>query len=325
MTYSSPLQLKAIRGFQLGGYLKEIRGGTSAANPQTVRGFELGGGNNIGHCMVGQMYVQHFQQSMPFSPRPIYFWHGDGMTGSTWELTPDNRPGWHDYFMRQGYDTLLSDAVERGRSGWPPTSGTLANTPDVRTLEHAWDRFRLGARDAQGNWVAHELQQFPTECIQHFGRQFVPRWTTHRDHAILAYTDLLRQVGPGVVIAHGEGARLAQTVTQMMPQHVLALVLIEPTGGASLEFAQAAAIRDTPVCVIWGDHFDRSPLWQEHRASFDQWRQIVHSVGGEIDVIDLPALNILGNSHFPMMDKNNIQVATLVHAWIQRQLPVFAP
>lgn len=324
MTYPSPLQLKAIHGFHVGGHLKEIRDRPST-RLETVPGLEARESNPNGHCMIGQMYVQHFQQATSCSPWPIYFWHGGGMTGSTWELTPDRRPGWHDYFMRQGYDTLLSDAVERGRSGWPPTNGTLADAPETRTLEQAWDLFRFGARDAQGNWRAHELQQFPTEHMQHFGRQFVPRWIAHRDLAVQAYTDLLRQVGPGVVIAHSEGARLAQTVAQMMPRHVRALVLIEPAGGVTPELTLAAAMRGIPICVVWGDFFYHSGLWQQYRARFDLWRQAVHSAGGNIDVIDLPALNILGNSHFPMMDKNNIQVAELVHAWIQRQLPLLAP
>ena len=36
-----------------------------------------------------------------------------------------------------------------------------------------------------------------------------------------------------------------------------------------------------------------------------------------LDIIDLPALGIRGNSHFPMMDDNSDTVAALVQEWIE--------
>jgi hypothetical protein len=41
-------------------------------------------------------------------------WHGGGLTGVTYETTPDGREGWLNLFVRKGWDVYVSDAVERG-------------------------------------------------------------------------------------------------------------------------------------------------------------------------------------------------------------------
>jgi len=49
---------------------------------------------NDGAHMVGQMYAQHFRLAQPRYPIPIALWHGGGLTGASWETTPDGRAGW---------------------------------------------------------------------------------------------------------------------------------------------------------------------------------------------------------------------------------------
>ena len=44
-----------------------------------------------------QMYVQYTELAEPVCPYPILMWHGGGLTGVTWETTPDGR---------EGFDTL---------------------------------------------------------------------------------------------------------------------------------------------------------------------------------------------------------------------------
>ena len=40
------------------------------------------------------------------------------------------------------------------------------------------------------------------------------------------------------------------------------------------------------------------------------------TAGGSVDIIDLPKIGIRGNSHFPMMDHNNREVADLIQRWL---------
>ena len=48
------------------------------------------------------------------------------------------------------------------------------------------------------------------------------------------------------------------------------------------------------------------------------WRALaaVRAAGGSVDVVDLPAAGIRGNSHMIMMDRNSDEVAALVQDWL---------
>jgi hypothetical protein len=47
-----------------------------------------------------------------------------------------------------------------------------------------------------------------------------------------------------------------------------------------------------------------------------KFAQQVTAAGGSVDIIDLPKIGIRGNSHFPMMDHNNREVADLIQRWL---------
>src|SRR5262249_29175779 len=68
--------------------------------------------------MVEQMYVQYFLPRHRKGKLPLLMWHGGGLTGVTYETTPDGREGWLTLFVRKGWDVYVSDAVERGRAGF---------------------------------------------------------------------------------------------------------------------------------------------------------------------------------------------------------------
>jgi hypothetical protein len=62
-----------------------------------------------------------------------------------WENTPDGRPGWQMFFLRAGFDTYVSDAVERGRASWAPYPQVYSEPPYFRTAKEAWEEtFRFG-------------------------------------------------------------------------------------------------------------------------------------------------------------------------------------
>ena len=74
-----------------------------------------------GKYQVEQMYVQYFLPQNRKGKLPLLLWHGGGLTGVTYETKPDGGDGWLTYFIRKGWDIYISDAVERGRSGWTNT------------------------------------------------------------------------------------------------------------------------------------------------------------------------------------------------------------
>ena len=50
-----------------------------------------------------------------------------------------------------------------------------------------------------------------------------------------------------------------------------------------------------------------------------QWAEVVNKHGGKVEVIELPKVGIKGNTHFPMSDTNNAQVAEHLAEWLKEK------
>jgi hypothetical protein len=120
---AEPITLRDMGSFHVGGRLVEISG-----KPVKEVAFTPGGVpakiDPNGTYQVEQMYVQYFLPAIEKGKYPLLMWHGGGLTGVTYETTPDGREGWLNYFLRKGWAVYNSDAVERGRAGW-------AQYPDI--------------------------------------------------------------------------------------------------------------------------------------------------------------------------------------------------
>src|SRR5215831_18809209 len=66
--------------------------------------------------MRGQMYVEKLTPRDPRCLYPVVMFHGMAQTATNWMGTPDGRPGWAEYFARDGYVVYLIDQPARGRS-----------------------------------------------------------------------------------------------------------------------------------------------------------------------------------------------------------------
>lgn len=275
-----------------------------------------------GVYQVEQMYVQYFVPRHVKGKLPLLLWHGGGLSGVTYETTPDGREGWLNYFLKQGWTVYNSDAMERGRSGWAMYPDIFTTEPVFLTKEGPFERFRIGAGPGSYHKDVAQMKplpgsQFPLEGYDNFTKQGVPRWTSTDAPTIAAYTALVDKVCPCIVLAHSQGGPFAYRVAQARPDKVKALVLVEPAGIG--DPAQAAALKDTPSLSIYGDFIEQDARWPGIRANNLKFHDALRAAGGKPEVIDLPALGIKGNSHMLMMDRNNAQVAALIQEWLQRR------
>jgi hypothetical protein len=114
---TAPLQVREIGSLHVGGRIATVEG-----LPERELAFSPGAPptriNPNGQFPVEGMYAQYVKLQEPRARYPLLLWHGGGLTGVTWETTPDGRPGWQMFFLRAGHDVYVSDAMERGRSGW---------------------------------------------------------------------------------------------------------------------------------------------------------------------------------------------------------------
>src|SRR5262245_59164751 len=107
-----PLVLRDMGSFHIGGRYIEVKGEPVKEVIFTPGGVPAKIDPN-GTYQVEQMYVQYFLPQDRKGRLPLLLWHGGGLTGVTYETKPDGGDGWSQFFIRRGWDTYLSDAVER--------------------------------------------------------------------------------------------------------------------------------------------------------------------------------------------------------------------
>ena len=272
---------------------------------------------------VKQMYVQYTILDEPKAPYPVLMWHGGGLTGVTWETTPDGREGWDTQFLRAGFDVYISDAVERGRAGWAKFPEINPTPPVFHTFEARWLNLKLGVNYP----VPYAGSRFPTAYYDQLMMQGVPRWITSDAwtmEAYIKYLERMRQSVDGVVLlAHSQGAIFAMQAAGRFPDLVKALVLVEPVGISDRE-EDFAAIRHIPQLFIWGDYMsgEYEPVhsWvQSFRTSEAAWRACMDRLHTDYTWLSLPERGIRGNSHMLMMDDNNAEIAEMIFAWLSER------
>jgi pimeloyl-ACP methyl ester carboxylesterase len=315
----TPIVLRGMGSFHVGGRLVELSGLPVKEVLFTPGGVPAKVDPN-GVYQVEQMYAQYFLPQERRGKVPLLMWHGGGLTGVTYETTPDGREGWLNYFIRRGWDVYNSDAVERGRAGWAQYPEVFKGEPVFLTVANPFERFRIGA--GAGSWDADPAKrkmlpgnQFPVEAYGNFVRQNVPRWTTTDEAAIAAYTELVDKVGPSVLLVHSQAGQFGFKVAQARPDKVKAVVAVEPA--AAGDPAKAAALAGVPVLMIFGDYIEQDARWPKIRANDLAFGEAVKAAGGSVDVVDLPQRGIRGNSHMLMMDKNNLEIAALIQDWLK--------
>ena len=309
-----PIALRDMGSFHIGGRVIEVSGQPIKEVVFTPGGVPAKVDPN-GAYQIEQMYVQYFLPQNRRGKVPLLLWHGGGLTGVTYETKPDGGEGWLTMFIRNGWDTYISDAVERGRSGW---TNTFKGEPVFLPLGDPWERFRIGP---PGSWNADKAKrvtyhgtQFPIDAYEQFMKQGVPRWLTTDDAIVAGYIELVDKVCPCVVLVHSQGGSFGFKALEARPDKVKALVAVEPTLGG--DKAKVSTIKDTPVLFVIGDNAKDHPRWSKIRAGDVDYANALKAAGGSVDFVDLPDVGIKGNSHMMMMDRNSDQIAELINKWL---------
>ena len=316
----------------LGGPLNLADEGMFFVNGTTLLSTHPGaspaGPSRPGTVTVKQMYVHYRIPAQLISPTPIVLVHGGGLTGMSFETTPDGREGWATYLARKGYAVYVVDTPGRGRSGFNATAINQAKAESsvvplpsnvlMVTAELAWPLFRLGPTYG----TAYSDTQFPTEAFAAFGSQGVPFGEATLEGGAMtasrALAALLDRIGSAVVVVHSLAGPFADALVEMRPRLVNAVVNIEGAQAIVPTDAQIEAYRGIPVLELFGDHLD-SPVFTG-RPRYEGRKAVVERInkqqGGKATLVRLPDVGMKGNSHMMMQDRNNLQVADFVLGWI---------
>jgi pimeloyl-ACP methyl ester carboxylesterase len=312
-----PIALRDMGSFHVGGRKVEVTGQPVKEIVRVAGGptskLDLNGTYHVEH-----MYAQYFLVQNRKGKWPLLMWHGGGLTGATFETTPDGREGWRDMMIRRGWDVYVTDATERGRSGFASPI-IWKDDPIFLTEVDPWERWRIGT--GPGSFNADPSQrkllpgnQFPVEAYDNFLKQIVPRWLSTDKAIIDAYVALIDKVCPCVILAHSQGGHFAFRAAEQRPDKVNAMVSVEPASAGGVEGAKT--VKDMPLLLVYGDYIDLDPRWVAYRKAALAYADAMRDAGGKVDVVSLPERGIRGNSHMTMMDKNNRAVLDVIARWL---------
>jgi hypothetical protein len=322
-------------------------GGTVVTAPGTFDPIRHGAYNPADQSVAGQtLHGDHayvFYQ-VPAKARrlPLVMWHGHGQSAKTWETTPDGREGFQNIFLRRRFPVYLVDQPRRGRASRSTVPMNLTAAPD----EQLWfGIFRLGVWP--GFFPGVQFAQRP-EALDQFFRQMAPNtgpFDTEVDSA--AVSALFDRIGPGILITHSQSGGLGWR-TAIKNRNVRAIVSYEPGGNfpfpegeapaavtyaggrtlqpVSVPLADFMLLTKIPIVIYYGDNIPEKPVkepgpdqWRVFLGTARLWRDAVNRRGGDVTLVHLPEQGVRGNTHFPMSDLNNVQVADLLSRYLEEK------
>ena len=333
---AAPLVIQEQGSFAVGGAVVKAPGSfdpiaqgafTPAPDPQ-------------GQTLHGDHAYVFYQVPVNARRLPLVFWHGHGQSAKTWESTPDGREGFQNIFLRERYPVYLLDQPRRGRAAKSTAPINLPASPD----EGMWfGIFRLGVWPNLYPGVSFSREP---GALEQFFRQSVPNTGPYdvevNTNAVAA---LFGKIGPGILVTHSQSGTLGWR-TGIRSQNIRAIVLYEPGGdfvfpegeAPSLPFgartftpptvplAHFRQLTRVPIIVYYGDNIPDQPSanpaqeqWRVFREIARHWRDAVNRHGGDVTLVELPAVGIRGNTHFPMSDLNNAEVANHLARWLSQK------
>lgn len=265
-------------------------------------------------------------------------WHGAGQFSKTWETTADGREGFQNIFLRRRFGVYLIDQPRRGDAGRSMVEATLKPTPD----EQLWfNQFRVGLWPSYFNGVQFERSP---ETLNQFFRSMTPN-TGPFDLNVVSdgVSALFSKVGPGILFTHSQGGGPGW-LTAIKNSNVKAIVSFEPGSsfifpegelpppipsafdtvrGEATPLPQFLQLTKIPILIIYGDNIPEQSIdlpaqdsWRARLQMSRIWRDAVNRHGGDVKVVHLPEIGIKGNTHFPMSDLNNVQIADLASKFL---------
>lgn len=296
--------------------------------------------DSLGHTFHGDHAYVFYQKPVNARKYPLVFAHGVGQFSKTWETTPDGREGFQNIFLRKGFPVYLVDQPRRGNAGRSTETATLSPAFD----EEMWfNRFRVGIWPDyfEGVQFSHD-----PEALNQYFRQMTPTIGTI-DFEVYsdAYAALFDKIGPAVFVTHSQGGPVGWQ-TLLKTKNIRGIVAYEPGGGIPFPEGQVPEegkiltlskktegvevpmnvfmeYTRIPIVVYYGDNLpetDERPEiyeWTRRLYLMRQWAKMLNGLGGDVTVIHLPEVGLHGNTHFPMSDLNNVEMAELMYQWLR--------
>ncbi|HEY5623916.1 MAG TPA: alpha/beta fold hydrolase [Gammaproteobacteria bacterium] len=292
---------------------------------------------------------------IPPNPReiPLLFVHASSR--KTWESTFDgDREGFIPLFLRRGWATYTTDLPRTGQAG-QGCAPILYQPEEQWSNQTSFTSWRYGTwLPGETEPTFYPGVQFPTDDLQalnSFFRIQTPEFNGEENETVEtdALATLLDEMGPAIVITHSSTG-IRGWITALKTDNVAAIVSYEPgafifpegelpppiaiAGGGEQSPGREVPMSDFlkltrfPVQIVWGDYIPREldPAHIGPLATLDFRRrnvlkaelmvEAINRRGGDAENLVLPDIGITGNTHFPMLDLNNVEIADLLSEYL---------
>jgi hypothetical protein len=326
-----PLVIQEQGSFAAGGTVTTAPGAFDSLKPL----------NPAGQTYRGDHLYASYQVPVNARKYPIVMWHGFGQFSKTWETTPDGREGFQNIFLRRGFATYLIDQPRRGNAG----RSTIATTITPKPHEQFWfGQFRLGVWPNYFNGV--QFSRDPEVLNQYFRSMTPDTGPFDVDVMSDAVSALFGKIGPGVLFTHSHSGGLGWSAA-MKNGNIKAIVAFEPGSnfvfpdgevpdpmpssfdtlkGVAVAMSDFTKLTKIPIIIFYGDNIAAQPTdiptqdaWRVRLAMARLWRDTVNKHGGDVTLVHLPEIGIIGNTHFPFSDLNNVEIADQVSKFLSEK------
>ncbi len=184
-----------------------------------------------GTVPTDHMFVQ-YQIPDRRHPFPIVMVHGGGGQGLDFLGTPDGRPGWATFFLRQGFAVYVVDRPGHGRARNGAADFATSEPPTYETLADV-----VFGNEAPREQAANSQWPGPLSVESALVDQFCAGQGPCAVDAAEAERvmqgaggELLDRVGPAILLTHSLGAPFGWLAADARPGLVKAIVAVEPAG-----------------------------------------------------------------------------------------------
>jgi hypothetical protein len=271
---------------------------------------------------------------------PLVFLHGAGQSSKTWESTPDGREGFQNIFLRRGFGVYLIDQPRRGKAG---RSAVAANIEPIADEQMWYEIFRIGKYPDYFDGVQFVRDE---ESLEQFFRQMTPNTGGFDDEVVSeSIAALFKKIGGGILVTHSQGGICGWSAA-VKNQNIKAVAAYEPgnylfpegelpeampsrTGtltGRAVSKSDFLKLTKIPIVIYFGDNIKDEVTdelgaenWRVRLALGRLFVEAINRHGGDATLVELPKIGVYGNTHFPMSDLNNIEIADLLSKWLKER------
>ena len=313
------------------------------------------GGKVVGEPASGSIHCDHgyVEWQIPRNERrfPMLMVHASST--KTWDTTFDGREGFRNIFLRRGFPVYMTDLPRTGRAG--QGCAPTAYTPRPDNDQASFTTWRLGLwlpGDPTPDF--YPGVQFPTStpALDEFFRIQYPEFNAPENEQVEtdALAVLLDEIGPSIVLTHSSTG-IRGWITATKTAAVAAIVSYEPgavifpegevpppiaradgmrvPAGNGVPLSDFMKLTRMPIQIVWGDYIpsEMNATNVGPRLTLDNRRinvqraklfvEAVNRHGGRATNVMLPEIGIRGNTHFPMLDLNNVRIADLLSQFLK--------